>query len=185
MYAIIEGGLVGFGAVGIVILLGLGLSCFAALVLYELRHREPLLEVRFLHERPVRRRQRDRRVSVGGARRVPIHEHGLPAERARALAAARRLYMLPTATMLIIFAPISGRLVGHLGARPSMVAGGLAVLACGLMLTCLAPGTSVPLLLSAYPASASHWSAHRSPTWRVRDAPGAGGRGLGGDHGQS
>jgi predicted MFS family arabinose efflux permease len=57
--------------------------------------------------------------------------------------------MLPTATMLIIFAPISG-LVGHLGARPSMVAGGLAVLACGLTLTGLAPGTSVPLLLSAY-----------------------------------
>jgi MFS family permease len=60
------------------------------------------------------------------------------------------LYMLPTATMMIVVAPISGRLVGRFGARPSMVVGGLAVLASGLMLTGLAPDTSVPFLLSAY-----------------------------------
>jgi EmrB/QacA subfamily drug resistance transporter len=46
-YAIIEGGRVGFGAVRIVIVLVLALGCFAALVLYELRRREPLLQVRF------------------------------------------------------------------------------------------------------------------------------------------
>src|SRR5439155_9733663 len=60
------------------------------------------------------------------------------------------LYMLPTATMMIVFAPLSGHLVGRFGARPSMVAGGLAVLAGGLMLTGLGPGTSVPFLLGAY-----------------------------------
>jgi MFS family permease len=60
------------------------------------------------------------------------------------------LYMLPVATMMIVFAPLSGRLVGRVGARPSMVAGGLAVLAGGLMLTGIAPGTSVPFLLAAY-----------------------------------
>src|SRR5919197_3161776 len=60
------------------------------------------------------------------------------------------LYMLPTAIMLIVFAPLSGRLVGRVGARPSMVAGGLAVVASGVMLTGLAAGTSVPLLLGAY-----------------------------------
>src|SRR5919108_378377 len=60
------------------------------------------------------------------------------------------LYMLPTAMMMVVFAPLSGRLVGRLGARPSMLAGGLAVLAGGLMLTGLAPATSVPFLLSAY-----------------------------------
>jgi hypothetical protein len=59
------------------------------------------------------------------------------------------LNMLPTATMMIVFAPLSGRMVGRFGARPSMVAGGLAVLAGALMLTGLAPGTSVPFLLSA------------------------------------
>jgi len=89
-YAIIEGGRVGFGAVQIAILLALALGCFAALVLYELRRREPLLEVRFFTSAPFRRRQRDRRVPVRGPRRLPIHEHALPAGRARALAAAGR-----------------------------------------------------------------------------------------------
>src|SRR4029450_2915984 len=67
------------------------------------------------------------------------------------------LYLLPTATMMIVFAPLSrgpggrcGRLLARDGARPSMVAGGLAVMAGGLMLTGLAPGTSVAFLLSAY-----------------------------------
>jgi hypothetical protein len=58
-----------------------------------------------------------------------------------------------------------------------MVAGGLAVLACGLMLTGLAPATSVPLLLSAYAvfgfglALVSPRIAHTA----VSECPGAGG----------
>jgi MFS family permease len=52
--------------------------------------------------------------------------------------------------MMTVVAPLSGRLVGRFGARPSMVTGGLAVLAGGLMLTGLAPGTSLPFLLTAY-----------------------------------
>jgi hypothetical protein len=51
-YAIIEGGRVGFGTPWIVILLAFALACFAALVLYELRRREPLLEVRFFTSAP-------------------------------------------------------------------------------------------------------------------------------------
>ncbi len=60
------------------------------------------------------------------------------------------LFLLPTATMLIVFAPLSGRLTGRVGARPSMVAGGLAVLMSGLLLTGLSPDTPVPLLLGAF-----------------------------------
>jgi hypothetical protein len=63
-YAIIEGWRIGFGAVGIVVVLTLALGCFAALVVYELRHREPLLEMRFFTSAPLARRERDRRVPV-------------------------------------------------------------------------------------------------------------------------
>jgi MFS transporter len=59
------------------------------------------------------------------------------------------VYTLPTATMTIAFAPLSGRLVGRFGARPSMLTGGLAVMAGGLMLTGLAADTSVAFLLGA------------------------------------
>lgn len=46
-YAVIEGGRIGFGATRIVVLLVVTLGCLVALVLYELRIDEPLLEMRF------------------------------------------------------------------------------------------------------------------------------------------
>jgi MFS family permease len=52
--------------------------------------------------------------------------------------------------MIIVFAPVSGRLVARFGARPSLVGGGIAVMASGLMLTGLTPGTSLGLLLATY-----------------------------------
>src|SRR5205814_7570350 len=54
-YAIIEAGRVGFGAVRILLLLAVALGGFAALVLYELRRREPLLELRFFTSAPFAR----------------------------------------------------------------------------------------------------------------------------------
>jgi EmrB/QacA subfamily drug resistance transporter len=149
-YAIIEGGRVGFGAVWIVILLALALGCVAALVLYELRRLEPLLEVRFFASAPFAGASAIAlclSAALGGF----LFMNTLYLQDVRGLSPLQTgLYMLPTAIMLIVFAPLSGRLVGRVGARPSMVAGGLAVLASGLMLTRLAPGTSVPFLLSAY-----------------------------------
>ena len=149
-FAIIEGGRVGFGAAGIVIVLAVALGCFVALVRYELRRREPLLEMRFFTSAP-----------FAGAGAIALclsaalggflFMNTLYLQDVRGLSPLQAgLYMLPTATMMIVFAPVSGRLVGRFGARPSMLAGGVAVLAAGLMLTGLAPGTSVPFLLGAY-----------------------------------
>jgi predicted MFS family arabinose efflux permease len=149
-FAIIEGGRVGFGAAGIVIVLAVALGCLVALVRYELRRREPLLEMRFFTSAP-----------FAGAGAIALclsaalggflFMNTLYLQDVRGLSPLQAgLYMLPTATMMIVFAPVSGRLVGRFGARPSMLAGGVAVLAAGLMLTGLAPSTSVPFLLGAY-----------------------------------
>lgn len=149
-YAIIEGGRVGFGTARIVILLGLALGCFAALVLYELRRREPLLEVRFFTSAPFAGASAIA-VCLSAALGGFLFMNTLYLQDVRGLAPLHAgLYLLPTAAMMIVFAPLSGRLVGRYGARPSMLAGGLAVMAGGLMLTGLAAGTSVPFLLSAY-----------------------------------
>ncbi len=132
------------------LVLALALGCLAALVLYELRRREPLLEMRFFTSAPFAGASAIAlclSVALGGF----LFMNTLYLQDVRGLSPqGAGLYMLPTATMLIVFAPVSGRLVGRFGARPSMVAGGLAVLASGLMLTGLAPGTSVPFLLGAY-----------------------------------
>jgi EmrB/QacA subfamily drug resistance transporter len=149
-YAVIEGGRVGFGSVQIVILLAVTLGCLAALVFYELRRREPLLEMRFFTSAP-----------FAGASVIAVcllaalggflFLNTLYLQDVRGLSPLRAgLYLLPTAAVMTVAAPLSGHLTGRYGARPSMLAGGLAVLASGLMLTSLAPGTSVLFLLAAY-----------------------------------
>jgi MFS family permease len=60
------------------------------------------------------------------------------------------LYTLPLAVMMMVSAPLSGRLVGRYGTRPSLLAAGAAFLLSTLMLTRLSTGTPVPLLLLAY-----------------------------------
>lgn len=116
----------------------------------ELRRDDPLLEVRFFTSVPF---------AGAGAIAVCLSAalggfllmntlylqdvRGLPALHAG-------LCMLPTAAMMIVFAPVSGYLTGRFGARPAMCAGGLALMASGLMLTGLAPGTPLPYLLGAY-----------------------------------
>jgi EmrB/QacA subfamily drug resistance transporter len=149
-YAIIEGGRVGFGTAWVVVLLAVALGCFAALVLYELRRREPLLEVRFFNSVPFAGASTIA-VCLFAATGGFLFMTTLYLQDVRGLSPLHAgLYMLPMAAMMIVFAPLSGRLVGRFGARPSMVAGGLAVMVSGLLLTGLAPGTSIPLLLGAY-----------------------------------
>jgi EmrB/QacA subfamily drug resistance transporter len=149
-YAIIEGGRVGFDAVGIVILLAVALGCFVALVFYELRRLEPLLEVRFFRSAPFAGASAIA-VCLSAALGGFLFMNTLYLQDVRGLSPLHAgLYMLPTAAMMIVVAPISGRLTGRFGARPSMFTGGVAVLASGLMLTGLAPGTSVLFLLGAY-----------------------------------
>ena len=149
-YAIIEGGQVGFHAIRIEILIAAALGCLAALVLYELRRREPLLEMRFFTNAPFAGAVAIAlclSAALGGF----LFMNTLYLQDVRGLSPLHAgLAMLPAATMMTVVAPLSGRLVARLGARPSMLAGGLVVTASGLMLTGLARDTSVPFLLGAY-----------------------------------
>jgi EmrB/QacA subfamily drug resistance transporter len=109
-YAIIEGGRVGFGATTIVIVLALSLGCFAALVLYELRRREPLLEMRLFTSAQFASANAIAlclSAALGGF----LFMNTLYLQDVRGLSPVQTgLFMLPTATMIIVFAPISGRL---------------------------------------------------------------------------
>jgi EmrB/QacA subfamily drug resistance transporter len=149
-YAIIDAGRAGLGAAPVAILLAFALGCFAALVLYELRRRDPLLEMRFFASAPFAGASAIA-VCCSAALGGFLFLNTLYLQDVRGLSPQQAgLFMLPVATMLIVFAPVSGRLVGRFGARPSIVAGGTALLASGLLLTGLAPGTSVTFLLAAY-----------------------------------
>jgi MFS family permease len=60
------------------------------------------------------------------------------------------LYTLPMAAMTVVFAPLSGRLVGRRGPRAPLLAGACAVIVSALLLTGLTPTTSIAHLLIAY-----------------------------------
>jgi MFS family permease len=60
------------------------------------------------------------------------------------------LCTLPLAIMMMVTAPLSGRLVGAYGTRPSLLAAGAGLLLSTLLLTGLSVGTPLALLLLAY-----------------------------------
>jgi EmrB/QacA subfamily drug resistance transporter len=149
-YAIIEAPRAGWTSAVTLGLFAFSLICFAALVLYELRREEPLLEMRFF-----------RSVPFAGANTIALSafaaQGGFLFLNTLYLQGVRHLspfhaglYMLPMAGMLLVFAPISGRLVSRHGPRPSLLTAGAAFVVASVMLTELTPTTSTGYLLGAY-----------------------------------
>lgn len=149
-YAIIEGPKHGWTSVGILVPFGGSLACFIALVRYELRREEPLLEMRFFRSAPFS--------GVSAIAVLAFAAQGgflfltaLYLQEVRGLSPFHTgLYLLPVAGMTLVFAPLSGRLVGSRGARPPLLVAAVALIAAAVMLTRLAPGTSWGYLLAAY-----------------------------------
>jgi EmrB/QacA subfamily drug resistance transporter len=126
-YAIIEAPGAGWTSAETLGLFGFSLACFVGLVLYELRRQEPLLEMRFFCSAP-----------FSGASTIAVcafaAQGGFLFLNTLYLQGVRHfsplhagLYMLPMAGMVLVFAPVSGRLVGRRGARPSLVIAGAAL----------------------------------------------------------
>ena len=90
VYAIIEGPSRGWLSGEILGLFALAALAVGALVHYERRRVDPLIDVRFFAQRAVLRRDRDRDRRLRRARRLPLPEHDLPAERARPVPLPRR-----------------------------------------------------------------------------------------------
>ncbi|HEY2715913.1 MAG TPA: MFS transporter [Solirubrobacterales bacterium] len=133
------------------------LACFAgaavalvAFVAYERRHPEPLIDLRFFRSPP-----------FSGAAVVSVCAfvslagflflNTLYLQDVRGFSALHAgVALIPMAAMMMIVAPLSGRLIGHRGARPSMLAGGAAILAAGLVAALPAGETSDLRLVLAY-----------------------------------
>jgi EmrB/QacA subfamily drug resistance transporter len=149
-FAIIEGPKAGWASAQTLGVFALSLASFAALIPYELRRRDPLLEMRFFRSAPFSGASAIAVLtfaSVGGF----LFLNTLYLQEVRGLSPFHAgLYLLPMAAMILVFAPISGRLVGHRGARLPMVGGAVALLAGALMLTVISPTTSYVYLLGAY-----------------------------------
>jgi EmrB/QacA subfamily drug resistance transporter len=149
-YAIIDAPRAGWTSSTTVGLLALAIGAIGALLAYEPRRVDPLLELRFFRSAP-----------FSGATAIAICSFGafsgflflntLYLQEVRGLSALQAgLSTLPLAVMTLIFAPLSGRLVGSRGPRIPLLAAGTAMCAGGLMLVRLDPNTSLAWLLASY-----------------------------------
>jgi EmrB/QacA subfamily drug resistance transporter len=149
-YAIIEGPSHGWSSVEILGLFAVALVSLVALVGYELRREEPLIDVRFFRSAPFAGASVIAVcafASLGGF----LFLNTLYLQDVRGLSPFHAgLYTLPLAAMTLIFGPLSGRLVARRGARLSLVTAGCALTIASLMLTHLSATTSIGYLLLTY-----------------------------------
>ena len=121
-----------------------------ALLRYESRRREPLLELRFFRSVPFSSASVIA-VCAFAALGGFLFMNTLYLQEIRGDSALKAgLYTLPIALMTLVFAPLSGRLVGHRGPRISLLVGGAGIMIGGALMTGLSPHTSTATLLLAY-----------------------------------
>ncbi|MDG4824796.1 MFS transporter [Asanoa sp. WMMD1127] len=132
-FGIIEAPMRGWGSTAIISCFGLAIAAFVMLVLWELRHREPLIDLRFFRSPP-----------FSGAAAIALLAftaqggflllNTLYLQDALGFSPLEAgLAILPMAAVMAIVGPVSGRLVARYGPRPSLALGGSSVLLAGLI----------------------------------------------------
>lgn len=149
-YAIIEGPSRGWDSVTIAGLFGVAIVSFIALVGYELRRRQPLIEMRFFASVPFSGATVIAVVSFiafGGF----LFLNTLYLQDVRGLSALHAgLDTIPMALTIAALSSVSGWVVGRFGARPSLALAGIGMAAGSLLMTGLSPQTSFARLFCAY-----------------------------------
>ncbi|HZO07619.1 MAG TPA: MFS transporter [Solirubrobacterales bacterium] len=128
----------------------LSAAALAGLLLHEPRRRDPLIDLRFFRSVPFASAAATA-VAAFAAFGGFLFLNTLYLQEVRDLSPVQAgLAILPMAAMTVLFAPISGRIVGHRGPRLPLAIGGGFLLAGCLMLTDLQPDTPFAWLLAAY-----------------------------------
>jgi EmrB/QacA subfamily drug resistance transporter len=149
-YAIIEAPRSGWLSAQTITLFAVSLASFTGLVLYELRRREPLLEIRFFRSAPFSGATAIA-VAMFAAMGGFLFLNTLYLQEVRGLSPLDAgLYTLPMAGVMLVVAPLTGRFVGNHGTRLPLVGGGLALAASGAILTQLTAHTPFEVLVLAY-----------------------------------
>ncbi|MFE9253611.1 MFS transporter [Streptomyces sp. NPDC006879] len=149
-YGIIEAHAAGFGSVLILGCATTALLALIALIRYERRHPEPLIDPRFFTSAP-----------FSGAVVIAICAFSalggflflntIYLQEVRGLSAMNAgLYMLPMAGLTLVLAPLSGRVVGSRGPRGPLLVAGAGIASSGLLFALLTAETSTPLLFTGY-----------------------------------
>jgi EmrB/QacA subfamily drug resistance transporter len=150
IYAVIDSPFAGWQSPTILALVGLSLVLFLLFVLHESRRREPMLDLRFFHSVPFASAA-ILGISSFGCFAGFLFLNTLYLQQARHLSALNTgLCTLPLAIFMMILSPISGRLIGARGTRPSLLIGGVGFILGAAILTQLSLHTPLFVVLTAY-----------------------------------
>ncbi|MER7788129.1 MFS transporter [Streptomyces sp. NPDC097640] len=149
-YAIIEAPDRGWGSPLIATCITVSAASLVALVAYERRRTEPLIELRFFHSAPFSGATVIA-VSAFAALGGFLFMNTLYLQDVRGLSALHAgLWMLPMAAMCFVFAPLSGRLVGSRGPRMPLLLAGTAMGLSGVLFAAFDAQATDALLLIGY-----------------------------------
>ena len=149
-YAVIEGPHDGWRSMTIIGLFATAALALIALLVYEPRRHEPLIDVRFFRSAPFSSATLIAICSFSAFSGF-LFLNTLYLQEIRGLSAFDTgLCTLPLALATVLCSPFSGRLVGTYGTRPSLLASGTATVVSALMMTQLTATTPLPFLLLTY-----------------------------------
>jgi len=149
-YAVIEGPNHGWNSPLIATLFATSAGAVLTLVVYEPRQRAPFLDLRFFGSVPFTSATVIA-VCTFAAFSGFLFLNALYLQEVRGMPAFQTgLYTLPLALMMMTCSPISGRLIGRYGSRPSLLLGGTAMAISALLLSRLDGTTPLPSLVLAY-----------------------------------
>ena len=147
VYVLIEGPGMGWGDTRIVAVAVIAVLAFVGFLRYESRRRDPFIDLRFFRSIPFASATMIA-VCTFAAWGAFLFMMALYLQEERGFSAMHTgLIYLPVAVGALIFSPLSGRLVGRFGSRPSLLVAGILITAATLMLTRLSATTPVWQLL--------------------------------------
>jgi EmrB/QacA subfamily drug resistance transporter len=147
VYVLIEGPARGWTDARIVAVGVVALLAFVAFLRYESRRRDPFIDLRFFRSIPFASATMIA-VCAFAAWGAFLFLMSLYLQSERGFSAMHTgLIFLPVAVGALIFSPLSGRMVGRFGSRPSLLIAGTLITAATLMLTRLTATTAVWQLL--------------------------------------
>jgi len=150
VFVLIEGPGMRWGNARIIAIAVIAVLAFVAFLRYEARRRDPFIDLRFFRSIPFASATMIA-VCAFAAWGAFLFMMSLYLQEERGFSAMHTgLIYLPVAVGALIFSPLSGRLVGRFGSRPSLLVAGALITAATLMLTGLTATTPVWMLLIVF-----------------------------------
>ncbi|MCV7280669.1 MFS transporter [Mycolicibacterium flavescens] len=150
VFLLIEGPGLGWADGRVVAIAVAVVLAFAGFLVYEARHREPFIDLRFFKSIPFASATMIA-VCAFAAWGAFLFMMSLYLQDERGFSPMQTgLIYLPIAVGALVFSPLSGRMVGRFGARPSLLSAGTLITAATLMLASLSATTPVWQLLVVF-----------------------------------